>query len=319
MNLLVFGVAGFTIALGGLGALIASLRSRNKDLRKRLQRVGAPLSGAGTVEELTAEESIFRTVRRRSRMSWLWDRIEARYPLLDGAKSFPRALAIGVFAGAATWIGMQVLGLSAGVAMLSGLCAASGGSWIALRRLQSRMEIKFIQQFPEIVDQVVRLSGAGVPPVEAIATVAQDSMPPVQPVLREVTDALLAGLDADTALTMVSERIRLAEFTLFAAVIRLQRRAGGGVSEAFTNLANTLRQRRTMAMTAKASTAQTRLTMLVLMLMPPLVMAVQSVTSPKSTDILFNTEDGQFLLRAGIGLVIMGLLVARQIAARGEK
>ena len=58
--------------------------------------------------------------------------------------------------------------------------------------------------------------------------------------------------------------------------------------------------------------------MLVLMLMPPLVLAVQSVTSPQSTDILFNTEDGQFLLRAGVGLVILGLLVARQISARGE-
>ena len=306
------------IVLGGLGALIASLRSRNKDLRMRLQRIGTPLSGIGAVEELTAEESIFRPVRRRTRMSWLWERVEARYPLLDGPKSFPRALAIGVFAGIATWIGMQVLGLSAGVATLSGLGAALGGSWIALGRLQSRMETKFIQQFPEIVDQIVRLSGAGVPPVEAIATVAEDTVPPVQPILREITDALLAGLDADTALTMVSERVRLAEFTLFASVIRLQRRAGGGVSEAFSNLANTLRQRRTIALKAKASTAQTRLTMLVLMLMPPLVLAVQSVTSPRSTDILFNTEDGQFLLRAGVGLVILGLLVARQISARGE-
>ena len=141
----------------------------------------------------------------------------------------------------------------------------------------------------------------------------------MQPVLREVTDALLAGLDPDTALGMVSERIRLPDFTLFAAVIRLQRRAGGSISTAFTNLSDTLRERRTTALKAKASTAQTRLTLVVLMAMPPLVLAVQSMTSPESIDLLLNTEDGQTLLQLGIALIAAGLIVARQLGARGEK
>ena len=71
-------------------------------------------------------------------------------------------------------------------------------------------------------------------------------------------------------------------------------------------------------MKAKAATAQTRLTLVVLMLMPPVVLAVQSVTQPESIDILFNTEGGQTLLRIGVALVAAGLLVAKQIGARGE-
>ena len=312
------GFAAILLVLGALGAL-SWLRNRNKALRQRLQRVGAPLSGHGTGEELAPEESIFRPTRRRSRLAWLWDRVENRYPLLDAPKAVPRALLVGVLVAIFAYVAMNVLGMqgwwSTPMAFLSG----GGGVWYALGNMHQRMGTKFIQQFPEIVDQVVRLSGAGLPPVEAIATVAEDAVPPVEPVLREVTDALLAGLDADTALSMVSERVRMAEFTLFAAVIRLQRRAGGSVSAAFSNLANTLRERRTMALKARASTAQTRLTIIVLMLMPPLVLAMQSVTSPKSIDILFNTEDGMFLLRTGIALVVAGLLVARQISARGEK
>ena len=311
-------VGGPIMLLGWVGAFLW-LRGQDKPLRRRLQSVGAPLTGHGAVEQIAPEESIFRPTRPKSRLSWLWRRIERHYPLIDAPRAFPRLLGIGVLAAAGVWAGMWVLGMagwwSLPVAALTGLA----GGWYALRRIQARTETQFIQQFPEIVDQIVRLSGAGLPPLEALGKVAEDAQQPVKGVLEEVSNALLAGLDADTALGMVAGRVRLAEFTLFAAVIRLQRRAGGSISTSFSNLAATLRERRTTAMKAKASTAQTRLTLLVLMLMPPLVLGVQSMTSPQSVDLLFNSEDGKTLLQLGVGLIVVGLIVARQIAARGEK
>lgn len=318
MNMLAIIVMGIVVVGVALGAVLW-LRTRDKALHRRLQWVGAPLSGHGAAEELASEESIFRSTQRRSRLSWLWGLVESRYPLVDGPRALPRVLAIGLVAGAGAWAAIWVLGMSGWWSIPAAVLAGAGGAWFALARFQARLESEFIRQFPEVVDQIVRLSGAGLPPLEALANVAEDAQPPVEPVLREITDALLAGLDADTALGMTSERIRLAEFTLFAAVIRLQRRAGGGISAAFGNLANTLRERRTMALKARASTAQTRLTLVVLMLMPPLVLAVQSMTAPESVDMLFSTEDGQTLLQLGVGLIVAGLLVAKQLGARGEK
>ena len=318
MNLLVVIFVGVVLLLSVLGAVIW-LRNRDKSLRKRLLSVAAPLTGHVSTEELAPEESIFRPTRRRSRLSWLLGFVESRYPLIDGPKALPKVLAIGVLTGIGGYAAMWVLGMNGWWLTPAAVIAGVGGAWYALVRLQDKMESKFIQQFPEVVDQIVRLSGAGLPPLEALSSVAEDSQPPVQPILREVTDALLAGLDADTALSMVSERVRLAEFTLFASVIRLQRRAGGGISAAFSNLAETLRERRTLALKAKASTAQTRLTLVVLMLMPPLVLGVQSMTAPESIDMLFNTEKGQTLLQLGVGLIVAGLLVARQLSARGAK
>ena len=72
-------------------------------------------------------------------------------------------------------------------------------------------------------------------------------------------------------------------------------------------------------MKAHSSTAQTRLTLLVLSLMPVLVLVAQSFIAPQSVDILFGTETGNTLLHWGVGMVITGLLVARAIAARGER
>ena len=318
MNPIATLVVGVALLLGLLGALLW-LRRRDKALRRRIQAVAAPLSGHVAGEEIAPEVNIFRPTRRRSRLSWLLGWVEARYPLVDAPRALPRVLVVGLLSGVGGWVALWVLGMSGWWSVPAAALAGGGGAWYALARLQAKLENQFIQQFPEIVDQIVRLSGAGLPPLEALAKVSEDAQPPVQPVLREVTDALLAGLDADTALSLVSQRIRFTEFTLFAAVIRLQRRAGGGISGAFSNLANTLRERRTLALKARASTAQTRLTLVVLMLMPPLVLAVQSMTAPESVDMLFNTEKGQTLLQFGIGLIIAGLLVARQIGARGEK
>ena len=129
----------------------------------------------------------------------------------------------------------------------------------------------------------------------------------------------MAGLDSDTALRMATERVRLAEFTMFAAVIRLQRRSGGGISTAFANLSGTLRERRKIALKAQASTAQTRLTLLVLTVMPPVVLVMQKFTAPQSVEILFGTDRGTLLLQVGTGLIVTGLLVARGIAARGAR
>ena len=52
--------------------------------------------------------------------------------------------------------------------------------------MQARQEAEFVRVFPEIVDQVVRLAGAGVPSMEALSVVTEDAPKPVEPILRTV-------------------------------------------------------------------------------------------------------------------------------------
>ena len=309
------------LLFGGTGAaVLASRRSHDAGLRRRLRRAAAPLAGPAAAEGAAGEESVFRSVERRTWTSGLRDRIEARYPLLEARRVLPAALGMGFAGAAGGWFSMWFLQIPTGwwtapVAALAG----AGAAWYALRSLQARQVAEFVRQFPEIVDQIVRLAGAGVPPLEALATVADDAPKPVAPVIARVRDGLLAGLDTDTTLRLASERVRIAEFTLFAAVIRLQRQAGGGISSAFRNLAETLRERRRTTLKAHASTAQTRLTLIVLAAMPIVVLVAQKFVAPKSIEILFGTEEGTTLLRWGVGLIVVGILAARGIAARAVR
>ena len=316
---LAFAAAGglaLLMALAGTGVLVWR-RAKDPQIERRLRLAAAPLAGFVAAEASGGEESIFRTRERRTRLRRF---IESGYPLLEARRAIPLAIAAGVAAAGAAWFSQWFLQVPSGwwTLPIIGL-AGAGAVWYALGWLQARQETEFMRRFPEIVDQIVRLAGAGVPALEALSVAAEDAPNPVGPVLRGVRDSLLAGLDADTALRMASDRVRLSEFTLFAAVIRLQRRAGGGISTAFSNLAETLRERRSTALKAHASTAQTRLTLLVLSIMPVAVLVMQKFSAPRSVEILFGTEEGVTLLRWGVGLIVTGILVARSIAASGTK
>ena len=323
------------VILGAGGAMFGWRRSRDRNLRRRLGRAAAlagpaaagdatarsDASGAGAARRSSAaEESIFRPTEKRSWLSGLRNRIESRYPLVKARRALPASAGIGLAGAGGCWFSMWFLSVPPGWWTMPAVgLAGAGAGWYALRSIQARQVAEFIRQFPEIVDQIVRLAGAGVPALEALSVVTEDAPEPIEPILRNVRDGLLAGLDADIALRMACDRVRIAEFTLFAAVIRLQRRAGGGISAAFSNLAETLRERRKTALKAHASTAQTRLTLLVLMLMPVVVLVAQKFIAPQSVEILFGTEQGTTLLRWGTGLIVAGLLVARSIAARAMR
>ena len=310
------------VALVVAGVGLAVWRgSTDKTLERRLKRVAAPLANPAAAQARAAgAESVFHARESRSRLGWVWTPIARRYPLVDPPKALALALAAGAGSAAFAGFSMWFLKVPGGWWTVPILWAAGAlGVWQALKSQQAKREAAFIRQFPEIVDQIVRLAGAGVPAVEALSVVTEDAPEPVKPVLREVCDALTAGLDADRALRITSERLRLAEFTLFAAVLRLQRRAGGGISGAFASLAATLRERNKATLKARASTAQTRLTLLVLTVMPVLVLVGQNFTAPESVEMLFGTETGITLLRVGTGLIVTGLLVARALAARSMR
>ena len=318
MSALTVVVAGIFAACLMAGSAWWLVRARIRLLEDRIRRVAAPVSEDGDGSGAEVVLSVFRSERKRV---WLWDRIEERYPLLQGPRAAGITAGVVVVAGLGLWITLRIVlripggwGLTAGV--LAGM-AATGYS--ALVWLQARERKKFTEQFPDVVDQIVQLSRTGMPPLEALSSVAPDAPQPTGDVLQAVRDRLAAGLDADRTMAAVAARVRIPEFTLFCAVLRLQRRAGGRISDALGNLAGTLRERRKTALKAHSSTAQTRLTLLILVLLPIVILVLQKFTSPQSVEILLNTPSGLTVLRWGIALIAAGIGVAYLLSARGTR
>ena len=312
-------MGGGAIWFGFTGiAAVLWLRARRKRLRARFLKAADLLSGRARTD-VELEVSIFRdtTTQRRSRFM---RKLESRYPLTDPRKMLGTIVLAGIASVVGVWLALWFMRIPISLWTMPFFCTVPPVlALFAASATQRSQEIRFIRRFPEVVDQITRVARAGVPPLEAISVVVDDVEPPIGPALREISDGLSAGLSVDSVLDMTSRRVALAEFTLFTSILRLQRKSGSGVSEAFLNLASTLRESRNLALKARAATAQTRLSLLVLVLMPAVVLAGQSVISPRTIDVLFATHRGVLLLRIGVGMIVAGLLVARMIAARTDR
>lgn len=194
-----------------------------------------------------------------------------------------------------------------------------GASWAVLARQDAKQRAKFLEFFPESVDHVVRLMRSGLPSVEAISVVAEEAPPPINGVMRDISEAVSAGLDPETVIRKTAARVRIPEFTLFSAAVCLQMTTGGGISSALGNLSATLRSRYESGLKAKSATAQTRLTLIVISVVPIVVLGMQTFTNPQVIQTLFFTESGTSLLRYGIGFIVVGVLIARGLAARAMR
>ncbi len=307
--LIVAAAAGLFLVAGTWVVVWLGGRPAEAGLERRLGAVAALLGGEGAAADDGAQASVLR--RRRSK-SWVSERIDRRFCMLEGRGAFSKAIALGFLVAVAAAVAAVLLRFGTLVPILAP-AAWAAGSWSLLTIWDSGRRKQFVKQFPEIVDHVVRLTRAGLPAVESVSVVSEDAPEPVGSLLKQVSDDLSSGLDPEVVLRGMAARLRIPEFTLFSAALCLQRSTGGGISAALGNLSATLRARLELEMKAQASTAQTRITLLVLSAVPVLVLGAQSLINPQAVDMLF---DSPALLRWGVGLVVVGLLVARGIAAR---
>lgn len=308
-----------TGAIGATVVIVAGHR-RQAALERRVRRAVAILPRDEVTEEDTPDEEEIAILRSLDDRARLWAAIEARYPMVHAPSALLKALGLGLVGGvavvAAVWFLRFPFGWWTPAVLGAAGCASA---WISLAWIQRRAETEFVAKFPDTVDQIVRLSATGVPSAEAIASVTEHAPHPVKPILAMFSDYLAAGLDPEDAAREVSKRYRVAELTMFLAVIRLQRRSGAGLTGAFANLSRALRERRQAGLKAKASTAQTRFTLLILTVMPFVLMGVQSFMSPAAMDMLFNTDTGAQLLRWGFALIAGGIFIARTVAANAVR
>lgn len=310
--LMIAAVATALFLTAGVYVVVRMGTRLDAGLERRVGMVAAVLGAGAAAAAGDAQASVFRS---RPSKSWLHERIERHFSLLDGRRVFLKAVALGFLAAVAVVVMAAFMQFWKFVPVLAPAMWVAG-TWAFLAVSNSRKRTEFVTQFPEIVDHVVRLSRAGLPAVESIAVVSEDAPEPARSLLREIADEMSSGLDPEIVLRGMAARVRIPEFTLFSAALCLQRTTGGGISTALGNLSATLRARLEVGMKAQASTAQTRITLLVLAGVPVLVLAAQSFTNPQAVETLF---DSPLLLRWGVGLIVGGLVIAHGIAARFSK
>lgn len=199
---------------------------------------------------------------------------------------------------------------------ISGLLVLVGGlgfpRW-AVNFLISRRQKKFVNEFSNAIDVIVRGVKSGLPVNECLKIIAREAPRPVSDEFHMLVEGIRIGLSLEQALERMQERMPLQEVNFFGIVLMIQQKTGGNLAEALGNLAGVLRSRKLMEGKIKALSSEAKASAWIIGSLPFLVAGAVKLSSPDYLDPLFTTKVGNFIL-IGAGIwMSTGILVMKKM------
>jgi len=192
--------------------------------------------------------------------------------------------------------------------VLGGILPYSYASYRRTKRFR-----KFEELVPEAIDTLARAVRAGHAFTTALELIANEISEPVASEFRKLFEEQKFGLPVRDALMNLTERMPLVDVKFFVTAVMLQRETGGNLAEILDNLSYVIRERFKIMRQVRVYTAQGRLTMMLLMGLPPLIVIAMLMMNPMFVRPLFADPIGHTLVVAGIVLQTVGYFVIRKI------
>jgi tight adherence protein B len=207
-----------------------------------------------------------------------------------------------------------VVGLPWYVSIGTGIVGGFGFPRWFLNFLRKRRQNKFMNDFADAIDVMVRGLKAGLPVSDAMKVIAGESGPPVGPEFAEVVEGQRVGITIDQGIERMFERMPLSEVNFLGIVMAIQAKTGGNLSEALSNLSKVLRERKKMKQKVKSVSQEAKSSAAIIGALPFVIMLALSVLNPTYMNPLFNTQAGNVLLVGcgtwmGIGVLVMKKMI----------
>lgn len=174
-------------------------------------------------------------------------------------------------------------------------------SWRYHRRLR-----RMIEQLPTLLDHAVRSLKAGRTLSDAVLSAVEVSADPLKSAMQRVQRNVQMGASLDEALQDLAELYDQDEFRIFALGLRINHRYGGNASELLENLVKLIREREQGHRQLRAMTGETRMTSVVLALLPIAMAGYFLLVNPNYLLSMWHTSDGQLMLLAAFVLQVLG-------------
>jgi tight adherence protein B len=303
------------LAAFGIGSLIDQRNARARLIKDRLATADkAAERDPNEVLALLRDEQLSRIpafdtlLRRSARVSAIQDALLQAGMKFRAGNFLLLCVLCGALAGLVVilWTGNPAI---AWAALIIGIFLPY--SFVSYRR-QKRFE-KFEELFPEAIDTLARAVRAGHAFTTALEMISNEVAEPLSSEFRKLYEEQKFGMPVRDALMNLTERVPLVDVKFFVTAVMLQRETGGNLAEILDNLSYVIRERFKIQRQVKVHTAQGRLTMLLLMAMPPAVVCILLVFSPEFVHPLFYDPIGHALLVGSIVLQTIGYFVIRKI------
>jgi tight adherence protein B len=310
------------LSAGGVAYTLLYSRVSTNERDKRLEQIR---TRSGKTPEVRVDES----ARRRKSIQEGLDELEAKQDAK--AKSARPPLKTRMEQAGLSWTKRTYYLVSAGIAffiilvtwlfglpwwavLIFGVCGVVAVPRWLVGYLRKRRFKKFLGEFPNAVDVIVRGIKAGLPLNDCMKIIANEAGEPVKGEFKVVNEEQTLGLSLPDAIARLPDRIPVPETSFFSIVISIQSKAGGNLSEALGNLSRVLRERKKMKDKIKAMSAEAKASALIIGALPLVVMVLVYLSSPGYIMLLFQTTTGNVILAfasiwAGIGVLVMRKMV----------
>jgi tight adherence protein B len=198
-------------------------------------------------------------------------------------------------------------------------CAAAGFAgmvglprWI-INFLRKRRMKRFVEEFANAMDVIVRGVKAGLPLNDCIRMISLEASEPVRSEFRKIAETQALGVPIGEAVGKLPERVPVPEASFFSIVITIQQKAGGNLAETLANLSRVIRERRKMSGKIKAMSMEAKASAAIIGALPLIVMGLVYLTSPKYISLLFTDPMGNLILGASAIWAALGILVMRRM------
>jgi tight adherence protein B len=172
---------------------------------------------------------------------------------------------------------------------------------------------RFEERFPEAIDTLARAVRAGHAFTTALELIANEVSEPVAGEFRQLYEEQKFGLPVRDALINLTQRVPLVDVKFFVTAVMLQRETGGNLAEILDGLSYVIRERFKILRQVRVHTAQGRLTMVLLMALPPVIVLIMQIMNPGFIRPLFTEPLGHAFIVAGITLQTIGYFFIRKI------
>jgi len=306
-------------AVGGVAwVFLYPLLSGERNAERRMESVAKPdrvakvsARAAPKVRRDQVEESLKQLEERRKKQKSppLSVRIEQAGVSWSKRQFMIGSGVLGVVAFAAVFIGGGGPLAAAGIAF-----GASFGlpRWV-LSFYRKRRHTKFLENFPDAVDIIVRGIKAGLPLLDSMRVIVADAPEPIKSEFRAIIETQTIGIPVGEACGRLYERIPLPEANFFGIVVAIQQKAGGNLSEALGNLSRVLRDRKKMKSKIKAMSMEAKASAGIIGALPIVVMALVWLTSPEYMELLWTTSTGRLLLAGSAFWMFCGVMVMKKM------
>jgi tight adherence protein B len=312
--MLLAGIAG-----GGLVYVLAipylnGERKANKRVANVAQGQKAVRKRAGQslqIRKQQVQDTIKDMEAKQKRKKWV--RLPTRLTRAGLAMKPATYYVLSFLAGVAGGFIILVTGSSPIVSLLAAFACGFGLPRFILARMTKRHQAKFLIEFANAIDIIVRGIKSGLAFGDCTQIIATESPEPVRSEFANLIEQQKVGVPLAEALERMYERIPLQEVKFFTIVIAVQNQTGGNLAEVLSNLAQVLRDRYRLQAKVRAFSAEARTSAIILGALPPFIIVAIFFTSPDYILILWHNKLGNLMLIFSAIWMLIGILVMRKI------